>query len=78
MKILLQQEGKCSLFKVAYTLKFHGCQCHKDCDCMEEWINNGNQKRIEEYTLFDGKRTSRYKTIENAILKMNEINENKL
>lgn len=77
MKQLLKQEGKCSLFKVAYTPKFHGCQCYKNCDCMEEWIKQGNQKRVEEYTLFDGKRTRRYKTIEKALLKMNEINENK-
>ena len=40
-------------------------------------MKDGNPKRIEEYTLFDGKRNRRYKTIEDALLKMNEINENK-
>ena len=77
MKQLLKQEGKCSLFMVAYTTKFNGCQCFKDCDCMEEWKREGNPKRITEYTLFDGKRTRRYKTVENALDKMNEINKNK-
>ena len=77
MKQLLKQEGKCSLYEVAYTTKFNGCQCFKDCDCMEEWKRKGNPKRITEYTLFDGKRTRRYETVENALLKMNEINENK-
>ena len=77
MKQLLKQEGKCSLFKIAYTTRFHGCQCFKDCDCMNEWIKQGNPKRIEEYTLFDGKRTIRYKIIENALDKMNEINKKK-
>ena len=78
MKQLLKQEGKCSLFMVAYTTKFNGCQCFKDCDCMEEWKREGNPKKITEYTLFDSKRTRRYETVENALLKMNEINENKL
>lgn len=77
MKKLLVQEGKCSLFKIAYTTRFHGCQCFKDCDCIDEWMKDGNPKRIEEYTLFDGKRNRRYKTIENALLKMNEIINNK-
>ena len=77
MKQLLAREGTCSLFKIVYTTRFHGCQCHKDCDCMDEWIKQGNPKRIEEYTLFDGKRNRRYKTIEIALNKMNEINKNK-
>ena len=40
-------------------------------------MKDGNPKRIEEYTLFDCKRNRGYKTIENALDKMNEINENK-
>ena len=76
MKQLLKEEAKCSIYEVAYTTKFHGCQCFKDCDCMEKWKRDGNPKRVTEYTLFDGKRTRRYKTLDEALLKMKEIIDN--
>ena len=71
----MKQEGKCSLFKVAYDTKFGGCQCFKDCDCIGDWKKKGNPKRVTEYNIFDGKRTRRYSTLENALLKMEEINK---
>lgn len=66
MKQLLKTLGRCSLFKVTYTSRFFGCQCYKDCSCMEEWLNAGNPKKITEYTVFTGKRTHRHKTLEEA------------
>jgi len=78
MKQLLKQEGKCSLFKVAYDTRFEGCQCFKDCDCMEEWKKKGNPKRVTQYNVFDGKRTRKYSTLENAEIGMqNIIDKNK-
>ncbi len=78
MKQLIKQEGKYSLFKVEYTTRFNGCQCFKDCECMEDWKRQGNPKRVTEYTVFDGKRNRRYKTIENALDWMENIkNETK-
>ena len=73
MKQLIKQEGKYSLYKVEYTTRFNGCQCFKDCDCMEDWKRQGNPKRVTEYTLFDGKRTRRYRTIDDALLMMKRI-----
>ena len=73
MKQLIKQEGKYYLYKVEYNTTFQGCQCFKDCNCMEDWKKQGNPKRVTEYTVFDGKRTRRYKTIENALDWMQNI-----
>ena len=40
---------------------------------MEDWKRQGNPKRVTEYTVFDGKRNRRYKTIENALDWMENI-----
>lgn len=63
--------GKCILLKREFMPIFQGCQCHKDCNCKEEF--NKSKKKCTSYDVFTGKRTYSFYTLDKAMEAMKGI-----
>jgi len=69
---LVETLGKCKIYKDTYKPVFPGCQCHKDCNCKEEFYANRSPIEVV-YKLNTGRRCHVFSTLEAARKAMIEI-----
>ena len=66
MKVLIKKVGKYELYKIRYMYVFPGCQCFGDCNCKEEWNATHNPGVVNAFSVFNGRRTLEFDTLEKA------------
>lgn len=57
--------GVPTITKITYTTKFKGCQCYKNCNCYEDWLREGNPKKVIVYKV-ESSKPHRFNTLEEA------------
>jgi len=66
MKQEIKRIGKYVICRIRYMYVFPGCQCFGDCNCKEEWNATHHPGVVNAFSVFTGKRTLEFETLEEA------------